>query len=202
MFIVYRHIVDNNVIYIGMGQKSRSKDYVNRSQDWKQITEGKEVISEVLWKTDSRKEAYDKEIEFINLYGRVDTGKGTLINKTDGGGWLKGAIWSKERIKMYSQNAKKRGNLKKWQKINGAAVKGKKLPKQKQEHIEKRVESIKTAWKNKTQEEKNKQTTLFINNNPSNKIQDCKFCGRSIKGASAFKRFHGENCKENLKRNN
>lgn len=185
-----------------MGQKSRSKDYVNRSQDWKQITEGKEVISEVLWKTDSRKEAYDKEIEFINLYGRVDTGKGTLINKTDGGGWLKGAIWSKERIKMYSQNAKKRGNLKKWQKINGAAVKGKKLPKQKQEHIEKRVESIKTAWKNKTQEEKNKQTTLFINNNPSNKIQDCKFCGRSIKGASAFKRFHGENCKENLKRNN
>lgn len=200
MIVVYRHICENEVIYIGIGKPGREKDYRNRSKEWKEITKGREVEAEVIWETESREEAYSKEKEFISIYGRKDLNEGTLLNKTNGGGWLQGAIWSEQKKTEYSKRAKKRGTLKKWQKINGAAVKGRKLPKQSQKHIEKRIQGIKAAWSSKTQEEKNKQTTLFINNNPSNKIQDCKFCGRSIKGASAFKRFHGENCKHNIKK--
>ena len=70
-----------------------------------------------------------------------------------------------------------------------------KLPKQAEEHINSRRVKTKEAWRMKTQEEKNLQTSLFINNNPSYKIQKCEYCNREVKGASPFKRFHGENCK-------
>jgi len=49
----------------------------------------------------------------------------------------------------------------------------------------------------KTAEAKLKSTQLFRENNPSYKLQTCPYCAKDIKGASAFKRFHGENC--NLK---
>lgn len=198
MLQVYRHIYDNSVIYIGMGKLGRSKDKHNRSKEWlKLVADPDKLEVDILWETESRKEAYDKEQEFINLYGRKDINEGTLINKTNEGGWLQGVNWSPERIKKYSDNAKKRGTLKKWQKENGAAVKGKKLPKQKQQHINKRVQAIKKAWNSKTEEQRKAQTSLFINNNPSYKIQKCEYCGREIQGASAFKRFHGQNCKQN-----
>jgi len=51
-------------------------------------------------------------------------------------------------------------------------------------------------------EERNHQVALFISNNPSHRIQNCEHCGRSIQGASAFKRFHRENCKQNKNKNN
>ena len=204
MIVVYRHVnLDSNkVFYVGIGTEKRAYDYKNRNKEWKTQADTSTIETEILFECNTREQAYQKEVEFINLYGRVDKKTGTLVNKTDGGGWLKGAIWSPERIERYSTNARSRGNLKKWQEKNGSAVKRKKLPKQKQEHIEVRVEGIKRAWQSKTQEERNHQTTLFINSNPSRKIQDCVYCERSIQGASAFKRFHGENCKQNKNKNN
>jgi len=204
LVVVYRHInLDSNkVFYVGIGTEKRAYDYKSRNREWKIQAENSIIETEILFECDTREQAYQKEIEFINLYGRVDKKTGTLVNKTDGGGWLKGAIWSAERVKKYSENAKSRGTLKKWQEKNGPAVRGKKLPKQKQEHIEVRVEGIKKAWQNKTQEERNHQVALFISNNPSHRIQNCEHCGRLIQGASAFKRFHGENCKQNKNKNN
>lgn len=204
MVVVYRHInLDSNkVFYVGIGTEKRAYDYKSRSTAWKTQADISNIETEILLECETREQAYKKEIEFIQLYGRLDKGTGTLVNRTDGGGWLKGAIWSLERTKKYSDNAKSRGTLKKWQEENGPAVKGKKLPKQKQEHIEVRVDGIKKAWQSKTQEERNQQVALFINNNPSYKVQNCEYCRRDIQGASAFKRFHGENCKQNKNKNN
>lgn len=195
MFIVYRHIFNNEVLYIGMGQLGREKDLVNRSREWKEFTKGKDLDIDILWETESRKEAYEKEKEFIALYGRRDLLEGTLINKTNGGGWLQGVTWTDVKKEEYAKRAKNLGNLKNWQRENGAAVKGKKLPKQKQQHIEARVKKIKKAWSNKTEKEKYLQTSLFINNNPSHIVTHCPYCDRDIKGASAYKRFHGNKCK-------
>lgn len=204
MVVVYRHInLDSNkVFYVGIGTEKRAYDYKSRSAAWKNQADSSNIETEILFECETRDEAYRKEIEFIKLYGRLDKGTGTLANRTDGGGWLKGAIWNQERIKKYSDNAKKRGTLRKWQQENGPAVKGKKLPKQKQEHIKVRVEGIRRAWQNKTQEERNQQVALFISNNPSYKVQKCAYCNREIQGASAFKRFHGENCKQSKNKNN
>lgn len=197
MTTVYRHIDTNanKVFYIGIGTEKRAYDYGSRSREWKSVANNTKVETEILVECNTREEAYLKEVEFIALYGRVDKGTGTLVNKTDGGGWLKGAIWSAERIKKYSENAKKRATLKKWQEENGPAVKGKKLPKQVQAHVQARVQGIKKTWQGKAEEQRKKQTALFIYNNPSHRIQECIYCSRQIKGASAFKRFHGENCK-------
>lgn len=204
MVVVYRHInLDSNkIFYVGIGTEKRAYDYKSRSVAWKAQADISNIKTEILFECETRDEAYKKEIEFIQLYGRLDKGTGTLVNRTDGGGWLRGAIWSPERIQKYSDNAKSKGTLKKWQEENGPAVRGRKLPKQKQEHVEIRVEGIKKAWQSKTQEERNQQVALFIHNNPSYKVQNCEYCRRDIQGASAFKRFHGENCKQNKNTNN
>ena len=47
----------------------------------------------------------------------------------------------------------------------------------------------------KSEQAKLNSTKLFRENNPSYNIQECTYCNRKIQGASAFKRFHGENCK-------
>jgi hypothetical protein len=203
LIVVYRHInLDSNkVFYVGIGTEKRAYDYKSRSKDWKAEADSSSIETDIIFKCDTREQAYQKEIEFINFYGRVDKKTGTLVNKTDGGGWLKGVIWSPERVKKYSDNAKEGANLPKYIKEYGSPNKGKTLGKRAQHIVDKASESLKESWTVRDPEIKKKQTALFINNNPSHKVQECKHCGRSIQGASAFRRFHGENCKNknNLK---
>lgn len=197
MTVVYRHINlnSNKVFYVGIGTEKRAYDYKSRSKDWKAQANNSNIETQILFECKTREEAYKKEIEFIQLYGRLDKGTGTLVNRTDGGGWLRGAIWSEERIKKYSDNAKKRGNLTKYIQEHGSANKGKILGKRDQHIIEKTSKSLRQSWLVRDPETKKSQTALFMNNNPSYKVQKCQYCNREIQGASPFKRFHGENCK-------
>jgi len=57
------------------------------------------------------------------------------------------------------------------------------------------------SFERRTNEAKLNSTELFRNSNPSYKIQTCSYCNRDIQGASAFNRFHGENCKQNNNNN-
>ncbi len=197
MIVVYRHIYNDSVVYIGMGKSGRENDTSNRSEQWhKHVKDVNKLEVDILWETTSRREAYEKEKEFISIYGRKDLNEGTLLNRTDGGGWLKGVQWSDEKRQIYANRARKHNVLKKWQEENGPAVKGRNLPKQTEQRVRTRAQAVKKAWQSKTQEERNLQTALFINNNPSYWVQECTYCGRSIQGASAFKRFHGKNCKK------
>lgn len=90
MAYVYRHIrLDKNEpFYIGIGNDrffSRAYRKTNRNKHWLNIVgKTKYDVEILLWDIDYNF-AKIKEREFINLYGRQDLGKGTLVNYTDGG---------------------------------------------------------------------------------------------------------------------
>ena len=85
MVVVYRHInLDSNkIFYVGIGTEKRAYDYKSRSTAWKAQADISNIETEILFECETRDEAYKKEIEFIQLYGRLDKGTGTLVNRTD-----------------------------------------------------------------------------------------------------------------------
>ncbi len=90
---VYRHIRhDLNVpFYIGKATISKESEYrrakhkAMHNESWYDVVSKTGYDVDILYHTDSEKEALEKEIEFIKLYGRIDNGTGTLVNRTDGG---------------------------------------------------------------------------------------------------------------------
>lgn len=97
-YYVYRHIrLDKNeVFYIGIGTKklkklsykslySRAFDKTSRNFLWKRITEKTKYKVEIIFEDSDRFFIKQKEQEFISLYGRKLSGKGTLCNLTIGG---------------------------------------------------------------------------------------------------------------------
>ena len=137
----------------------------------------------------TREEAYQKEREFVALYGRVDKQTGTLVNRTDGGGWLKGAIWTTERVKKASDSAKKFKKLTNYIKEYGSPNKVKVLGKRPDHIVEKAKESLKQSWTKRDPETAKKQTKNFRENNPSYKIQECSHCERTIQGEALLNDF-------------
>lgn len=94
MATVYRHIrLDvNKVFYIGIGKSDkRAYDKNGRNQYWKNIVNSTDYRVDILFDDLTWEEACEKEKEFISLYGRIDLGKGTLVNLTDGGEGSNGA---------------------------------------------------------------------------------------------------------------
>jgi hypothetical protein len=75
------------------------------------------------------------------------------------------------------------------------------ISRQKEGHKEFHRKKVLESIGRKTIEAKLNSTELFRNNNPSYKLQTCTYCNRDIQGASAFIRFHGENCKQNNNNN-
>lgn len=86
-YCVYRHIrLDTNkVFYVGIGLKERPRRISGRNEIWNRITAKTDWYWEVMLDNLTRKEAEEKEIEFVKLYGRLNTKQGTLANMTDGG---------------------------------------------------------------------------------------------------------------------
>jgi len=90
MAYVYRHIrLDKNVpFYIGIGandEYKRAFSKTGRNPIWKRIVAKTDFEVEIIIDDVSVREAKDKEIEFINLYGRLSLHNGTLSNITGGG---------------------------------------------------------------------------------------------------------------------
>lgn len=93
MAYVYRHIrLDKNIpFYIGIGSDEtfkRACSFKNRNKHWHNIINKVPYKIEIIIENISWEEACKKEKEFINLYGRIDLKKGTLVNMTDGGDGL------------------------------------------------------------------------------------------------------------------
>jgi group I intron endonuclease len=110
-FYIYRHIRPdtNEVFYIGKGN-TFSKSHSNRAYEkhrrnkwWQNIVSknnGNYKV-EILFECETEDEVNKKEIEFIELYGRKDLGKGTLVNLTNGADGSVGVVVSKEtRLKL------------------------------------------------------------------------------------------------------
>lgn len=94
MHYLYRHIRadKNEPFYIGVGTDKGTKRHYNRSREvsnrnslWKKIVAKTEYQIEIMMESDDYDFILNKEIEFINLYGRIDLQTGTLANLTDGG---------------------------------------------------------------------------------------------------------------------
>ena len=114
MAYVYRHIrLDKNEpFYIGVGglkapdnyRRARNKRY--RSQWWKNIISKTEYKVEILFDDICSELAYEKEKEFISLYGRLDLKTGCLCNMTDGGEGEGGGKHTEESKRKMSESKK------------------------------------------------------------------------------------------------
>lgn len=118
MAYVYRHIrLDkNHPFYIGIGNDksfTRAKQKIRRNKIWYDIVNKSEFIVEILFDDISWDEACKKEIEFINLYGRIDKKSGILANMTDGGNGTAGRVmsdeWRKNKSEMMKGNKLAKG---------------------------------------------------------------------------------------------
>ncbi len=88
MAVVYRHIrLDKNEpFYIGIGKSlERAFSIKSRNKYWQSIYKITSIEVEILFENLTLEEAFEKEVEFIKIYGRKDLGLGTLVNMTDGG---------------------------------------------------------------------------------------------------------------------
>jgi len=88
MAYVYRHIrLDKNEpFYIGIGEIGRrSRVNYGRNKYWKNIAKLTPYDIDILRDGLTWEQAIEKEVEFIELYGRKDLGNGTLVNMTNGG---------------------------------------------------------------------------------------------------------------------
>lgn len=113
-YYVYRHIrLDKNEpFYIGIGKHSktynRSKDK-RRSNLWKKIVKkcNNNYKIQVILDYITYEDAYQKEKEFITLYGKICNGTGILCNILDEGtGSIKGYMTdeNKEKLRNRMQN--------------------------------------------------------------------------------------------------
>lgn len=112
MAYIYRHIrLDKNEpFYIGIGSDSgyRAKDSKKRNKIWKGIVSKTEYEVEILLDDITWEQACEKEIEFIQLYGRICNGSGCLANLSLGGeGYLDPSAEVREKLsksKLGSKN--------------------------------------------------------------------------------------------------
>ena len=124
MFYVYvyrdpRQRKDRQPVYVGKGTGDRDLSHWSRGshnkplQDFLSHLRGAnlEPICERVFETENEKEAFDKEVDLIKLYGRRDIKTGCLFNRTDGGDGASGAVRTDEE-KLVNHNH----SLRNWQK--------------------------------------------------------------------------------------
>ncbi len=104
MAYVYRHIrLDKNeIFYIGISntidpEYRRAYSNNSRNKYWKSIVAKTKYKVEVIFDDVSWDYAKEKEIEFINLYGKKTENSGTLCNMTSGGEGTLSLKWSFDR---------------------------------------------------------------------------------------------------------
>lgn len=87
LYYLYKHIrVDNNeVFYIGLGNKNRPHYRYGRNRDWRKVVNETDYKVEILIESDDKEYLKEKEKEYISFYGRKDLGTGTLVNRNAGG---------------------------------------------------------------------------------------------------------------------
>jgi len=116
---IYRHIrLDKNEpFYIGKGTRKdlantfkhqyyRAFESKNRNVFWNAIVKKTDYRVEILYDDLTNEQAFEKEREFINIYGRTNLKLGTLANLSDGGeGNMNYVVSDKTRL-ILKQKAK------------------------------------------------------------------------------------------------
>jgi predicted GIY-YIG superfamily endonuclease len=115
MSFLYRHIRHdkNEPFYIGIATHlKRAYEKGQRNSIWKLIVGKTEYTIEIIFDDLTKEQAYEKEKEFIRLYGKICNNTGTLANLTDGGETLsdynKGRKASEETRQKLREAAKRK----------------------------------------------------------------------------------------------
>jgi hypothetical protein len=106
----------------------------NRNKIWNRITNKTSYSVDIIWESESKENVFEKEKEFIKLYGRRDLKEGILCNLTNGGDGS--TLLSKSVIKNIVKKNRENGCfirsgefLVKWNKENGNPYRNKKRDK-------------------------------------------------------------------------
>lgn len=113
-YYVYLHLtLDEDIpFYVGKGKNQRCKNHLHRSEWWNNIVNKHDYYIKILDINLTEEEAFSKEIEYINKYGRKQFGNGgTLINLTDGGEGSAGKIYTEEEKQKISEKYKNNPNI-------------------------------------------------------------------------------------------
>jgi hypothetical protein len=115
MAYLYRHIrLDKNEpFYIGIGNDkyyNRAFAKTGRNKIWHNIVSKTEYEVEIIYDGMTKEQAFEKEKEFIKLYGRKNLGTGTLCNLTNGGEGGFGIVRSEENKRKISEKMKGKKN--------------------------------------------------------------------------------------------
>lgn len=110
MAYVYRHIrLDTQMpFYVGASDKPdiwRSRVKYGKKPLWHEIVNSVGYEVEIIMDGLTKEQVFEKEREFIKIYGRIDLGTGTLVNITDGGKGMRGWVASEETRKRYSASS-------------------------------------------------------------------------------------------------
>jgi hypothetical protein len=156
MFYVYvyrdpRPSKNNQPVYVGKGTGDRDLSHWSRGSHNKPFQDfishlkqrGLVATCERVFETENEEEAFAKEMQLIELYGRRDTKTGSLFNRTAGGEGASGAIRTPEE-KEYNRI----DSLDKWQrpeyraKVVAAQIKAQNTP----EALETKSKNSKAMW--------------------------------------------------------
>ena len=104
---IHRKASNREVFYVGMGNPDRPyhKSISERSKFWHRIVDKHGYSIEVIRTGLTKREAFDIEMDLIELIGRRDKKKGTLVNLSNGGDGANGNgtyCYNIETGKMYT----------------------------------------------------------------------------------------------------
>jgi hypothetical protein len=206
MAYLYRHIrLDKNeVFYIGIGKEDEEKyrrayDKNRRSALWKSIVKHHLYEVEIILDNLTWKQACEKELEFINLYGKIKDKTGTLANITSGGD---GGDTTRNRVCIYKGEEEKKifkEDLSEYEKLGWKrGFSESHLKKASLIKIGKKY-SYETNKKKGRPGHKHKDSTIEKMRNSAKGVKKekvkCPNCGL-IGAPSPMKRWHFENCKK------
>lgn len=130
-YYIYLHIREDNneVFYVGMGKSpksnkiygfntkySRAFEKTKRSEFWKNIVKKTSYKVEIIFETNSKIEAENKEVELINYYGRRCFNEGNLVNFQSGGNYNDGP--RKRGIKIVQLDINTEEVIKIWEELS------------------------------------------------------------------------------------
>ena len=204
VYVYCNPLKNNEPFYVGKGkgnrwkkhlvEKTTSKGRINKHKIHtiqKIQNAGLEVIIEKVLENVDEKTAFEKEIELIKLYGRVDLGLGSLVNLDNGGKGKSGYIFTEEQLKNRT------GENNYWYGKTGekSHMFGRKLSEETKKKISESQSGEKNGFYGKKHSEKTKKK-LSQPRTPMEK-RICPHCGK-IGASNQMTRYHFNNCK-NLK---
>lgn len=106
---LHRKATNGEVFYVGKGSGNRAWSKCDRSKFWKDVAGKYGLTVEIYLNNVQEWYAYEVERQLIAYYGRRNTGSGTLVNMTNGGGgkYSEYDEYKRERVSRLISEGKK-----------------------------------------------------------------------------------------------